>query len=225
MNSKSARTYTSTTTNLSKKTSSTVAASTQRLHDTLGASHEAAHDLAPRLGRAQRLKSSMAAAAAPATNASALGGLDALNQDGATSTSRSNFEDWIEFFLTELVSFADKRVNGPDSHHADLIGKEFSLEVTLSNDEKIYKTIKFGEGLVSWNEKANKVCYVDASFLYAIFMGEALFEDLYTGYNAEWARNPVDVYNRDIVMMIVMFSYVYKNRISALAKDKFLQMD
>jgi len=137
----------------------------------------------------------------------------------------SNFEDWIEFFLTELVSFADKRVNGPDSHHADLIGKEFSLEVTLSNDEKIYKTIKFGEGLVSWNEKANKVCYVDASFLYAIFMGEALFEDLYTGYNAEWARNPVDVYNRDIVMMIVMFSYVYKNRISALAKDKFLQMD
>ncbi|MBU2180938.1 MAG: hypothetical protein KJ930_16065, partial [Gammaproteobacteria bacterium] len=72
-----------------------------------------------------------------------------------------------------------------------------------------------------WNEKANKVCYVGESALFTILKGEALFEDLYTGYNAEWARNPVEIYNRDIVMMIVMFSYIYKNRISTVAKDMF----
>jgi hypothetical protein len=133
----------------------------------------------------------------------------------------SNFEEWIEFFLMEFDAFTCKRVGGPDSHYSELIGKEFSLEVTLSSNEKICKTIKFGEGLVSWNEKANKVCYVGESALFTILKGEALFEDLYTGYNAEWARNPVEIYNRDIVMMIVMFSYIYKNRISTVAKDMF----
>jgi len=133
----------------------------------------------------------------------------------------SRLEKWIEFFLTELNAFAIKRVSGPDSHYVDLIGKEFTLEVTTSNSNNICKTIRFGEGLVTWNEKANKVCYVDAETLQIILKGEVLFEDLYTGYNAEWSRNPRDVYNRDIIMMIVMFSYVYKNRISVSAKDRF----
>jgi len=93
------RSYTSTKNNSIKniKPQSPGAASSvataQRLHDTLGGSHEAAHDLAPRLGRAQRFKSSVAAAAVaaptdlPETH---------LNDVAPTSTTtRSNFEDWM----------------------------------------------------------------------------------------------------------------------------------
>lgn len=134
----------------------------------------------------------------------------------------SALEDWLEFFLIELDVFTQKRVSGPDSHYIDLVGKELSIEVTVSEQNKIFKTVKFGHGLVEWNEKANKVCYVGAPTIFSILKGESLFEDLNTGYNAEWSRNPTDVYNRDITMMIVMFSYVYKNRLSSSAKERFL---
>lgn len=139
--------------------------------------------------------------------------------------SSSSFESWIEFFLIEFDSFTRRRVEGPDKHYTKLIGKEFSIEVKLNNNKKIRKTLKFGEGLVAWNEKANKVCFVGEFALFAILKGEALFEDLYVGYNAEWARFPDNEYNRDIVMMMTMFSYVYKNRLSSNACKKFLFTD
>lgn len=56
-----------------------------------------------------------------------------------------------------------------------------------------------------------------------VLIGESLFEDLYTGYNAEWDRNPQHIYNRDIIMMITMFSYVYKNRLLSNYLSKYTQ--
>lgn len=131
------------------------------------------------------------------------------------------FETWLDYFLIEFDSFVRSRVQGADSHYTNLIGKKFSLLVELEGGNSIAKTVKFGDGLVAWESKANKTCYVGESALYSILKGEALFEDLYTGYNAEWERFPENVYNRDIVMMIVMFSYVYRNRLSSVAKANF----
>ena len=96
------------------------------------------------------------------------------------------------------------------------------MEIHLANSSKLCKTIKFGHGLVNFNDKANKICFVDEPVIFSVLKGESLFEDLYTGYNAEWARYPSNVFNRDIIMMIVMYSYVYKNRISKSAKNIFL---
>lgn len=123
--------------------------------------------------------------------------------------------------MTQFDSFVRSRVQGADSHYTTLIGKKFSIAVELVNGDSITKTVKFGDGLVEWESKANKVCYVGESALYSILKGEALFEDLYTGYNAEWERFPENEYNRDIVMMIVMFSYVYRNRLSTDALVRF----
>lgn len=133
-----------------------------------------------------------------------------------------DLEPWLEYFLKEFDSFVEKRVLGIDSHYTNLIGKHFSLFVELNDGRSISKTLQFGEGFVEWNPRANKVCYVGEAAMFQILQGEALFEDLYTGYNAEWERFPENEYNRDIVMMIVMFSYVYKNRLSSDAKLRFL---
>ncbi|MDH6525586.1 hypothetical protein M2130_002137 [Polynucleobacter sphagniphilus] len=61
---------------------------------------------------------------------------------------------------------------------------------------------------------------VKSAVLTQVLDGDILFENLYTGYEAEWERFPKNEYNRDIVMFIVMFSYVYKNRLSALYSSK-----
>ena len=120
----------------------------------------------------------------------------------------NRLSEWTEEFLTEFNNFVQYRVEGPDSHFTELLGKTFSIEIDLDSKQKIQKSIKFGSGLVKYQVTPNKACYVDGPAFYAILKGEALFEDLYTGYNAEWMRNPSDVYNRDMVMMIIIFSYV-----------------
>lgn len=135
-----------------------------------------------------------------------------------------SFESWLEYFLIEFDNFVRVRVQGADSHYTKLIGKKFSLLVKLENGDSMAKTIKFGDGLVPWDPKANKICYVGEAALFSILKGEALFEDLYTGYNAEWERFPKNQYNRDIIMMVVMFSYVYRNRLSSDAKARFSQV-
>lgn len=139
-----------------------------------------------------------------------------------TGSGGAQIDEWIDEFLIEFNAFTERRVNGPDPHYTDLIGKTFSIEVTVSDATAIRKTIQFGTGLVEWNDKANKMCFVDAPVMLEILKGNALFEDLYTGYNAEWERNPSKIYNRDVVMMIVMYSYVYKNRLSQTMCSKYL---
>lgn len=132
----------------------------------------------------------------------------------------SSINNWLEDFLTELNDFSVRRVSGPDSHFDKLLGK--SLTINVEHDgEIISKSIEFGKGLISTNEKTNKQCFVSSSAMYQVLLGNSLFEDLYTGYNATWKRSPKNSYNRDIVMMIVMFSYVYKNRLAATYIDKY----
>ena len=138
------------------------------------------------------------------------------------NADESVLDEWLEDFLNEFSQFAARRVEGADAHYSNLIGKTFSIEVELSEGEKIRKTIRIGVGLVSYEAKPNKHCFVNAAAIFSILNGDALFEDLYTGYNAEWSRNPSEVYNRDIIMMIVMFSYVYRNRLSQKYKEKHL---
>ena len=52
----------------------------------------------------------------------------------------------------------------------------------------------------------------------AVLDGRSLFENLYTGYNAEFNRNPINEYNRDIMTYMVMYSYVYLASVRTRAK-------
>lgn len=121
-------------------------------------------------------------------------------------------ESKLDWFLTEFDGFARRRVAGPDAHYVDLMGKLFRIVIDRAGDP-VVRTIKFGDGLTRTEDEANKTCYVDEGVMQGVLDGEILFEDLYTGYNAEWARVPKGTYNRDVVMMIAMFSYVYRNRL------------
>lgn len=137
-------------------------------------------------------------------------------------TDDSILDSWLDDFLSEFSAFCVSRVEGPDPHFSSLIGKTFSMEVEGSENTLIKKSIEIGVGLIDYEAKPNKHCFANGATVLSILKGEALFEDLYSGYNAEWSRNPSDVYNRDMVMMIVMFSYVYKERLSQTYKEKHL---
>lgn len=118
----------------------------------------------------------------------------------------------LEFFLDAFNNFATKRVATVDPHFEGILGKVFEVKVLTKNGEQ-RRSIKFGEGLFNNVNQPSKRCVVEGHVLQEVLCGDALFENLYTGYGAVWERYPKDLYNRDIVMLLVAFSYVYKNRI------------
>ena len=124
-------------------------------------------------------------------------------------------EEELNWFLTQFGQFVSKKVSQNDVKYHDLIGKTFTLEVV---DVSVRGTILFDDTCkiyaLSDGEHSNKTCSVErSSVLKSIFKGETLFESLYNGYLGKWSRHPEDVYNKDIVMMITMFTYFYKNRV------------
>jgi hypothetical protein len=90
-------------------------------------------------------------------------------------------------------------------------------------DINVAGTIVFGSEVyigAHIHGQPNKRITVDSWLMSQVLNGDILFENLYTGYEAQWERYPSDVYNRDIVMFLVMYSYVYKNRLAKVAPSR-----
>lgn len=110
-------------------------------------------------------------------------------------------------FLLEFESFVRERV-ARTGFEATVIGKALTFRL---EDVGVEQTVKFGEGLVS-GARPNKLIAVSGQLMRMVIDGEILLENLYTGFNAELDRDPPEIYNRDLVMYLVMFSYAYLNR-------------
>jgi hypothetical protein len=127
----------------------------------------------------------------------------------ATTGDREEVAAQLRFFLDEFNKFVvDKSARS--EFHTTLIGKIFTVAV---EDMDLEVSVRFGFGLTTTHKAYNKKLIVDSPALMRVIHGESLFENLYTGYNGQFSRNPANEYNRDIVMYLVMFSYVYQNHI------------
>jgi hypothetical protein len=121
----------------------------------------------------------------------------------------------LDYFLENLNRFAVRKCAGDGAAFGTVMGKSFEIVV---EDLDVRRRVVFGQGVgaaAAADAPPNKRMYVRSGLLSQVLDGRILFENLYTGYEAEWERHPTDVYNRDIVMFIVMYSYVYKNALSA----------
>ena len=124
-------------------------------------------------------------------------------------------KDKFFYFLKNLKEFAENKIKTDGIIFEEMLGKVFEIEI---EDMDIVGSVIFGRfaSLGKSLETPNKKVTVKSALMNQVLDGEILFENLYTGYEAEWERFPSDIYNRDIVMIIVMFSYVYKNKLSSL---------
>jgi hypothetical protein len=126
-------------------------------------------------------------------------------------------QDKFLYFLDNLNKFAVRKIQGDAKFFETIVGK--SLEIVVP-DVNVAGTVVFGGDVhigAHRNGLPNKRITVDSSLMTQILNGEILFENLYSGYEAQWERFPTDVYNRDIVMFVVMYSYVYQNRLAKMA--------
>jgi hypothetical protein len=115
----------------------------------------------------------------------------------------------LQYFLNGLQEFAAQLIARQPSFKT-LAGKSFEIYCQTS---KHRVRIGFG-GDFSPEQLPNKRLEVDDALMSAVLRGDVLFENLYTGYEGTWYRFPKEVYNRDIILTLVMYSYKYKNLLS-----------
>lgn len=119
------------------------------------------------------------------------------------------------YFLKNLNEFAIRKVRADAQFFDTIIGK--ALEIVIE-DIGVTGTVEFGGevylGACRTRPQPNKRIIATSSLMSQVLTGDILFENLYSGYEGQWERFPADVYNRDIVMFVVMYSYVYQNRLA-----------
>jgi Beta-lactamase superfamily domain len=133
------------------------------------------------------------------------------------ATNEKFDQDRFFYFLENLNEFVGRKIHADAKSFDTIVGK--SLEIVIL-DLNVIGTIVFGGEVylgARGRGQPNKRITVHSSLMSQVLYGEILFENLYTGYEAQWERFPSDVYNRDIVMFVVMYSYVYKNRLAKTA--------
>ena len=118
-------------------------------------------------------------------------------------------ESHLEYFLNGLQEFAAQLIIR-EPMFKSLVGKTF--EVYCLNSQHRLR-IGFG-GDFDPEQLPNKRLEVSDALMSAVLRGDVLFENLYTGYEGTWYRFPKEVYNRDIILTLVMYSYKYKNLLS-----------
>jgi hypothetical protein len=121
----------------------------------------------------------------------------------------------IAYFLDNLNKFAMRKLKADDSAFAGILGKSFEI---LMEDLGISRRMIFGTRLVDIDLTGgvpNKRMIACSTLMRQVLDGEILCENLYPGYEAEWEPFPATWYSRDIVMFIVLYSYVYKNTLCA----------
>ena len=122
---------------------------------------------------------------------------------------KEQIERGLSLFLHEFNEFVAQKVK-TDNFYDSIIGKKLAISMP---EMEVSVGLQFGRGLVT-EGKFNKEILACPNIISQMLKGGILFENLYTGYNAEFKRNPKHIYNRDIIMYIVMFSYVYQNRVA-----------
>ena len=118
----------------------------------------------------------------------------------------------IDGFLANFDTFVRSKVER-SNFSPTILGKSLSIIV----DDSTRRTVQFGTGVVEPRE-SNKEIFVSSKLMRAVLDGRSLFENLYTGYNAEFNRNPINEYNRDIMTYLVMYSYVHLASVRARVK-------
>lgn len=121
------------------------------------------------------------------------------------SLDQEEMVEKLEGFLTGFDQFVQRYLERKEFEKT-IVGKVFTIEV---EDMDITRSVKIGEGLVETDD-FNKKMRVTPEVMTAILNKQILFENTSTGYEANFFREPLETYNRDFIVYLTMYSYVYK---------------
>ena len=113
-------------------------------------------------------------------------------------------DEWISSYDSTMKSFCRamaEAISDAAANDADSFDVDFSIIVETPNAKEIAYQIFYGNRV--------KVAYVSSAIMAAVLDKKIPFEDLSTGYMAEWKREPATYYNRSLLMVAENFGYEY----------------
>ena len=140
-------------------------------------------------------------------------------------TFREDFQDDkiklenVEYYLQNFNEFVNNFLKRNSNFYPSIIGKKLKFTICDRDNtsHKLFsKCIEIGSGNFIENiNEPNKEFLIPSNLFKALIKQKIVFENLYTGYQAKVYRYPPNIYNRDIIMYLDMFGYVYaKKKIS-----------
>ena len=147
-----------------------------------------------------------------------------LNEEGKINncdTFREDFKDTnfdfenVGLYLKKFNEFVVNFLKRKNNFYPSIIGKKlkFTLEDPKTSKNVFSKCIEIGSGKVIEDiEKPNKEFIIPLNLFKVLYEKKIVFENLYTGYQAKVFRHPPNIYNRDIIMYLDMFGYVYAKK-------------
>ena len=88
--------------------------------------------------------------------------------------------------------------------------KKICFEI-FSNSLSERRSLNIESQKILNSENCNKKFIIPANLFNALYEKKIVFENLYTGYEGEVMRFPLEEYNNDIVIYLCMFGYKFKN--------------
>lgn len=136
-----------------------------------------------------------------------LNNCDTLKNNFMNKTKKQEVVDYLNLFN----EFVEKYLERFPNFYSGVRGKV--LRFTIENDKKmtLFHTIKIGEQNRGKYKKCNKEFIIPSNLFKAVFDKKIPFDNLYTGYEAKIKRFPKNIYNRDIIIYLIMFGYKYLN--------------
>ena len=108
-----------------------------------------------------------------------------FNKDYCKNYLKKRLDEFLKLFNDFILKKLEKlEIDYP---YKTIIGKSFQISCPDINRTS---TLEIGKGLIKNLSKPNKKCIVDSYLIVLVIKGEILFENLYTGYEASWERNP-----------------------------------
>ena len=118
----------------------------------------------------------------------------------------------LDDYLNKFYDFVKNYLKRFPNFYPTITAKKICFElVNPNNKEKITKTLHIGNGEILDSDISNKKFIIPSNLFNALYEKKIVFENLYTGYEAEVMRYPLEEYNRDVIMYIDMYGYKYKN--------------
>ena len=132
---------------------------------------------------------------------------DTLKRDFFKKATKREVINYLNLFN----KFVDNYLARYPNFYASAKGKV--LRFSIEDKKKIIfsHTIKIGKKNQFKHNKFNKEFIIRSNLFKAVFDKKIPFDNLYTGYEAKIRRFPKNIYNRDIIIYLIMFGYKYLN--------------
>ena len=134
---------------------------------------------------------------------------DTYNKDFNTKMdSVEVIKSWLKVFNEFVSQYA---IRFP-KFYPETIGKKLRI-IVKSQETEFMATIEVGSGkFLNDNSSIDKKFEIPENLFMAMIEKKIVWENFYTGYEAEITRYPKDNYNKGLLNYLNMFGYKYKNQ-------------